>query len=153
MTVKAPSRWGERKNRREPTTPRKSLFLIWDEDIGERSCRGRWARSSSNGREGRGHSETEIRVSPPPFSLSLSSMKTGIGGKQRIRTADRMRELRFSFLRVRHSPGLLRKCVPRQSFASSRFPRHFVSLFAATTTTTTTTMAMNRGCPIRGCIA
>lgn len=34
-TVKAPSRREERKNRREPTTPRKSLFLIWDEDIGK----------------------------------------------------------------------------------------------------------------------
>lgn len=45
-TVKAPSRRGERKNRREPTTPRKSLFLIWDEDI------GRWKRG--DGREGLG---------------------------------------------------------------------------------------------------
>lgn len=39
-TVKAPSRRGERKNRREATTPRKSLFLIWDEDIGRMVARG-----------------------------------------------------------------------------------------------------------------
>ena len=71
LMVKAPSRRAERKNWREPTTPRKSLFLIWDEDIGRWRC------------------ECERKVSFP-FCESQETFRQPIERKRRYSYTDSM---------------------------------------------------------------
>lgn len=100
-TVKAPSRRGERKNRREPTTPRKSLFLIWDEDI---------EKGGNVGVRGEG----------------LDLVSTSLLGERNLREPPI--EHVSAVLRTL---GILRRIYAgfRKKF-SMRFRQHFVSLFA-----------------------
>lgn len=112
-TVKAPSRREERKSRREPTTPRKSLFLIWDGDIGRWDERGR--EEGKDGREGLG------LVPSSSFREELA-----------LRTSRyRTRKRRSSYIGVFSGVYTL-------DFGKSfrcNFERHFVSLFAESNTT------------------